>query len=811
MSKKPLFGTHSSHELKRITPSVEKIEDMRKSMQVLSDAQLISKTDELRSLLASGSSLDEILPEAFAVVREAARRVLGMEPYPVQLTGGIVLHQGRIAEMRTGEGKTLVCTMPAYLNALTRRGVHVVTVNDYLAERDAKWMGGVYRFLGLTVGCVLQPMQPDERRAAYACDITYVTNSELGFDYLRDNMAVSADSLVLRGLDYCIIDEADSVLIDEARTPLIISGKARETDAIYGQADAFVKTLSRGDASGRLTKLDAFAGIAVSETGDFTVDEKKKLAVLTESGVRKAEEFFDLDNYADGDNLAVQHAVEEALQANYLMKEGIDYIVRDDDVLIVDPFTGRVMPGRRFGDGLHQAIEAKEGVSIRMENRTLATITYQNFFNKYRKKGGMTGTAGTDEQEFRDIYGMDVVTIPTNRPVARIDREDEVYKTADEKYEAVTAAVVEAHAQNRPVLVGTASVESSERVSDMLAAAGIPHQVLNAKYHEKEAAIIAEAGKAGAVTVATNMAGRGTDIKPDAEALRAGGLLVLGTERNESRRIDNQLQGRSGRQGDPGESRFYISLEDRLLRLSGPEGMMKVFRGMNVPHGEPVRHKLLSSAIEKAQKRMEWDNYNTRKSLLEYDRVNNDQRELIYAMRMEVLQGKDLKDEICAMAEETVSRYTDAYTDDAGETDLTGLVAALLPVIPLTFNSLDIHDRDAEKIRAELAREALDLYKERDAEFARASGNSPNMLRTFERAAFLRAIDRNWTEHIDDMDILRQYVGLVHYARRDPKAEYRIRGFRMFDEMTCRIREDTLRVVYRVPVPAVSNELVMVF
>ena len=601
-----IFGTHSERELRRIEPTIRKIESLRPDMQALSDEELRGKTVEFRKRLSEGETLDDLLPEAFAAVREGAKRALNMEPFRVQLIGGVVLHQGRIAEMKTGEGKTLVGTLPVYLNALEGKGVHVVTVNDYLAKRDAEWMGQVYTFMGLTVGVVLNGMSSEERQQAYGCDITYVTNNELGFDYLRDNMAIYKNQLVLRGLHYAIIDEVDSILIDEARTPLIISGQSDKSTRIYEACDILAKQMTRGKDVEDLSKIDAIMGIEQEETGDFVVNEKDKIVNLTAQGIEKTEKFFHLKNLADPENLEIQHCIILALRANNLMQKDHDYIVRDDEVMIVDEFTGRVMPGRRYSDGLHQAIEAKEHVKVKRESKTLATITFQNFFNKFDKKCGMTGTALTEEQEFREIYGMDVIVIPTNRPVQRIDHNDAVYKTKREKFNAVVESVKEAHAKQQPVLVGTITIETSEMLSRMLRKEGIPHNVLNAKNHELEAQIVAQAGQHGAVTIATNMAGRGTDIKLDDEAKAAGGLKVVGTERHESRRIDNQLRGRSGRQGDPGESRFYISLEDDLMRLFGSERMIRMFEALGVPEGQEISHKSLSKAVESAQKKIEY-------------------------------------------------------------------------------------------------------------------------------------------------------------------------------------------------------------
>ena len=797
-----VFGTHSDHELKRIKPIVQKIESYRDEMVALSDDELKAKTPEFKQRLAEGETLDDLLPEAYAVVREAARRVLGMEHFHVQLLGGVILHQGRIAEMRTGEGKTLVCTLPAYLNALEGKGVCVVTVNDYLAHRDAEWMGGVHRFLGLTVGCVLQGMKPDERRAAYNCDITYITNNELGFDYLRDNMVIYKEQLVQRGLHYCIIDEVDSVLIDEARTPLIISGQSGKSTKIYEVCDILAKQLQQGEASGEMTKMTAIMGEEIKETGDFIVNEKDKIVTLTEQGVKKAEEFFHIDNLSDANNLEIQHGIDLALRANYLMHKDQDYVVKDDQVLIVDDFTGRIMPGRRYSDGLHQAIEAKEHVKVKQESKTLATITFQNFFNKFDKKCGMTGTAATEEQEFRDIYGMDVVTIPTNKPIARIDYNDAVFKTKKEKYHAVVEAVKEAHAKRQPVLVGTITIDVSEHISRMLSREGIEHNVLNAKFHEKEAEIIAQAGRAGAVTIATNMAGRGTDIKLDDEARAAGGLKIIGTERHESRRIDNQLRGRAGRQGDPGESRFYISLEDDLMRLFGSEKLIKTFEALGVPEGEQIEHKMLSSAIEKAQKKIESNNFGIRKNLLEYDQVNNDQREIIYAQRRKVLDGENMRDYIFGMMAAVVDRKVDTTIGEdqsAEEFDLDSLNQALQPIIPVKTVTKEavagMKNRDA--LKQALKEEAGKLYEAKEAEFEEVFPGEDRM-RELERVVLLKVIDARWMNQIDDMEQLRQGIGLVGFAQQDPKVQYRMIGFQMFEEMTDAIQEETLRVLYHV-------------
>ncbi len=681
-----IFGTHSQRELKRIQPIVNKIEALRPDMQALSDEALADKTREFKERLSKGETLDDILPEAFAAVREGAKRAIGMEPFRVQLIGGIILHQGRIAEMKTGEGKTLVATLPTYLNALEGKGAMVVTVNDYLAKRDAEWMGQVYRFMGLTCGVVLNQMTSEERQAAYACDITYVTNNELGFDYLRDNMAIYKNQLVLRGLHYAIIDEVDSILIDEARTPLIISGQSDKSTKIYEACDILAKQMTRGKDMEDLSKIDAIMGIEQEETGDFIVNEKDKIVNLTAQGVSKVERFFHLNNLADPQNLEIQHCIILALRANNLMAKDHDYIVKDDEVLIVDEFTGRVMPGRRYSDGLHQAIEAKEHVKVKRESKTLATITFQNFFNKFDKKCGMTGTALTEEKEFREIYGMDVIEIPTNKPVARVDLQDAVYKTKKEKFNAVVEAVQEAHAKGQPVLVGTITIETSELLSRMLRKAGIQHNVLNAKYHEIEAEIISHAGEHGAVTIATNMAGRGTDIKLDDQSKAAGGLFVIGTERHESRRIDNQLRGRSGRQGDPGKSRFYISLEDDLMRLFGSERMISMFNALGIPEGQEITHKSLSHAIESAQKKIELNNFGIRKNLLDYDQVMNEQREIIYKERRQVLDGESMRDTIYKMIGDIVENAVDtAIAEDSSSDDwnLEELNELLLPVIPL--------------------------------------------------------------------------------------------------------------------------------
>ena len=796
-----IFGTHSENELKRIYPIVDRIEALGPEMEALSDEELRGKTKEFKERLKEGETLDDILPEAYAVVREGAYRSLGMRHYRVQLIGGIILHQGRIAEMRTGEGKTLVSTLPAYLNALDGKGVHIVTVNDYLAKRDAEWMGKVHEFLGLKVGVVLNEMNNDERREAYNCDITYVTNNELGFDYLRDNMVIYKEQLVQRGLHYAVIDEVDSVLIDEARTPLIISGQSGKSTALYEACDVLAKQLERGEASGEFSKMNAIMGEEIEETGDFIVDEKEKTVNLTEDGVKKVEKFFHIENLADPENLEIQHNIILALRAHNLMFRDQDYVVTPDgEVMIVDEFTGRIMPGRRYSDGLHQGIEAKDHVKVRRESKTLATITFQNLFNKYDKKSGMTGTAITEEKEFRDIYGMDVVEIPTNKPVQRVDLEDAVYKTKKEKYEAVVEAVKEAHATGQPVLVGTITIEVSELLSKMLKKEGIKHNVLNAKYHEQEAAIVADAGLHGAVTIATNMAGRGTDIKLDDDARAAGGLKIIGTERHESRRIDNQLRGRSGRQGDPGESRFYISLEDDLMRLFGSERLMSVFNALGVPEGEQIQHKMLTSAIEKAQEKIEYNNYGIRKNLLEYDQVNNDQREIIYKERMSVLNGDSMRDAIFKMIQEQVEKSVDTCISNEiprEEWNLNELNEILLPVIPLepvTEENIE-GIKDVKELKQHLKEQAVLLYEAKETEFPEIE-----QFRELERVVLLKVIDRKWMDHIDDMDQLRQGIGLQAYGQRDPLVEYKMAGFDMFDEMIAGIQEDTIRLLYHVQV-----------
>ncbi len=792
-----MFGTHSQRELKRVYPIVDKIESYRPAMMELNDEQLKDKTKEFKKRLEEGETLDQILPEAYAAVREAARRALGMEHYRVQLIGGIILHQGRIAEMKTGEGKTLVSTLPAYLNALEGNGVHIVTVNDYLANRDAEWMGKVHEFLGLTVGVVLNSMDNDERREAYNCDITYVTNNELGFDYLRDNMVIYKEQLVQRDLSYAIIDEVDSVLIDEARTPLIISGQSGKSTSLYEACDILAKQLVRGEDMPEFSKMDAIMGVEQQETGDFIVNEKDKVVNLTAEGVKKVENFFHIDNLADAENLEIQHNVILALRAHHLMFRDQDYVVQDDKVVIVDEFTGRIMPGRRYSDGLHQAIEAKEHVKVKRESKTLATITFQNFFNKYKKKSGMTGTALTEEKEFRDIYGMDVIEIPTNKPVQREDLQDAVYKTKKEKFHAVVEEIEKAHEKGQPVLVGTITIETSELLSGMLKRRGIQHKVLNAKYHEIEAEIVAEAGVHGAVTIATNMAGRGTDIKLDDDAKAAGGLKIIGTERHESRRIDNQLRGRSGRQGDPGESQFFISLEDDLMRLFGSEKLMNMFNTLGVPENEQIQHKMLTNAIEKAQMKIESNNFGIRKNLLEYDQVMNEQREIIYAERRRVLDGESMRDVIYKMITDRVENTVDtciSADQESEEWDLNELNQLLLPIIPLkAVTPEDVKSINSNELKHSLKEQAVKAYEMKEAEFP-----EPEAVRELERVVLLKVIDRKWMDHIDDMDQLRQGIGLQAYGQRDPLVEYKMSGYDMFDSMIANIQEDTTRLLFHV-------------
>jgi len=793
-----IFGTHSEREIKIVRPLLEKINKLEDSVVGLSDEAMRAKTSEFKERLAKGETKDDLLPEAYAVVREATKRVLGQRHYDVQILGGIILHQGRIVEMRTGEGKTQTELLPAYLNALDGEGVHIVTVNDYLAKRDSEWMGQVFRFLGLTVGCILNSMSNDERRVAYACDITYGTNNEFGFDYLRDNMVIYKEQLVMRGLHYAIIDEVDSVLIDEARTPLIISGQSGKSTSLYQACDILARQLIKGKEK-ELTKMELIMGEDIQEEGDFVVNEKDKIVNLTEQGVVKVERFFQIENLADPENMEIQHNIILALRAHYLMARDKDYVVQNDEVLIVDDFTGRIMPGRRYSDGLHQAIEAKERVKVKRESKTLATITFQNFFNKYDKKCGMTGTALTEEREFREIYGMDVVEIPTNRPIARIDKDDVVYKTRREKLKAIVDEIIEANAKGQPVLVGTITIEASEELSDMLKRRNIPHKVLNAKFHEMEAQIVADAGQPGAVTIATNMAGRGTDIKLGEGVKELGGLKIIGTERHESRRIDNQLRGRAGRQGDPGESKFFISLEDDLMRLFGSERLITMFNSLGLQDGEQITHKLLSSAVEKAQKKIENNNFGIRKNLLEYDRVNNEQREVIYGERRKVLEGANMRETIFKMANDVVEGCVDSCIrddQDAENWDLHELNSLLLPIVPLAPIRLT-EDQKKHMTKKELVQqlkaETVKYYEAKEAEFSEMEH-----LREVERVILLRVIDRKWMDHIDDMDQLRQGIGVQAYGQRDPLTEYKFQGFEMFSAMTAAISEDTVKALMNV-------------
>ena len=795
-----IIGTYSERELKRHKPTLNKILELRPEMQKLSDEEMRAKTSEFKERLSAGETLDDILPEAYALVREATKRTLGTEHYPCQILGGIILHEGRIAEMGTGEGKTQTCLLPAYLNALTGKGVHIVTVNEYLATRDAEWMGQVHRFLGLTVGCVLADMDHDAKKAAYECDITYITNNELGFDYLRDNMVVYKEQLVQRGLSYCIIDEVDSVLIDEARTPLIISGQSGKSTKLYEMCDILARQMERGTANPELSKMDAIMGVDIEEDGDFLVNEKDKIVTLTADGIAKVEKFFHIDNYADAENLELQHNVILALRAHNLMHRDQDYVVKDDEVLIVDEFTGRIMPGRRYSDGLHQAIEAKEHVKVNRESKTLATITFQNFFNKYEKKAGMTGTALTEEKEFRDIYSMDVVEIPTNRPIARIDHEDAVFKTKRGKLHAVINEIEESYKKGQPVLVCTINIDSSEEISSLLKKRGIPHKVLNAKYHELEAEIVAQAGQHGAVTIATNMAGRGTDIKLDDDARAAGGLKIVGTERHESRRIDNQLRGRSGRQGDVGESKFFISLEDDIMRLFASEKLMSVFIALGVPEDEELHHKALTKTIEKAQKKIEGNNFGIRKNLMEYDKVNNDQREIIYAERARVLNGENMRDAIIKMIYDIIESQVDMFIRDdqaPKDWDMSGLSQSMLEIIPFKLNltEADIEKLSKSEFKQMLKEEAVKLYEMKEAEFP-----EPEHIRELERIVLLKVIDRKWMDHLDDLEQLKQGIGLMAYGQRDPAVEYKIQGFEMFNIMIDNIKIDTVKTLYHIQV-----------
>ena len=847
-----IFGTHSERELKRIYPLVDKVESYREAMGALSDEELKNKTKEYKERLENGETLDDLLPEAYATVREAAKRVLGMEHYRVQIIGGIILHQGRIAEMKTGEGKTLVSTLPAYLNALEGKGVCIVTVNDYLAKRDSEWMGQVHEFLGLKVGVVLNEMTNDERRDAYNCDITYVTNNELGFDYLRDNMVIYKEQLVQRGLHFAIIDEVDSVLIDEARTPLIISGQSGKSTRLYEACDILACQMKRGEDMPEYSKMDAIMGVEQEETGDFIVNEKDKVVSLTQDGVKKVEQFFKIENLADPENLEIQHNIILALRAHNLMFRDQDYVVKDDQVMIVDEFTGRIMPGRRYSDGLHQAIEAKEHVKVKRESKTLATITFQNFFNKFEKKAGMTGTALTEEKEFRDIYGMDVVEIPTNRPIARIDHHDVVYKTKNEKYKAVVEEVVKSHEKGQPVLVGTINIDTSELISGMLKREGIPHTVLNAKFHEKEAEIVAGAGQHGAVTIATNMAGRGTDImlggnaeyksladlqkmgyseevaveaagfsntqdeevlaaraeykklyakyseevKELAEKVReAGGLYIIGTERHESRRIDNQLRGRAGRQGDPGVSQFFLSLDDDLMRIFGSDKVKSMVDALGLEEDEPIQAKMLTNAIENAQKNLESRNFDSRKHVLQYDEVMNEQRKIIYAQRQMVLDGEDISGTIKNMMESAIDSALDDYIG-ISEIPEDWNIRAITEFANQYLNAqgeFKIPEEDMETItKADVKDMLMELGNKRYESQEEVFGEN---MRELERVLMLRVVDTLWMDHLDEMEHVKREIGLRAYGQHDPVLEYRNVGSELYENMLDSIKKDTVRYV----------------
>ncbi len=816
-----LFGSKSEKEIKRIQKQVDAILDLDEQMQALSDEELRAKTTEFKERLAAGETLDDILVEAFAAVREAADRSIGLKHYPVQLMGGIILHQGRIAEMKTGEGKTLVSTLPAYLNALEGKGVHIVTVNDYLAKRDAEWMGKVHEFLGLKVGVILNSYDSAERQEAYNCDITYITNNELGFDYLRDNMVIFKKDLVQRDLHYAIVDEVDSVLIDEARTPLIISGQSGKSTDLYRVCDVLARQMKRGSSDGELSKMDAIMGIDIEEDGDFLVNEKEKHVMLTSEGVKKVEQFFHINNLADPEHLEIQHNIILALRAHNLMFRDQDYVVKDNEVLIVDEFTGRIMPGRRYSDGLHQAIEAKEGVKVKRESRTLATITFQNFFNKYKKKAGMTGTAMTEDKEFMDIYGMDVVEIPTNMPMIRKDLDDSIYMTKRAKLKAVINDIIEAHKTGQPVLVGTINIDASEEISRLLSKQGIKHNVLNAKFHEMEAEIISHAGEKGAVTIATNMAGRGTDIKLEDGVAELGGLKIVGTERHESRRIDNQLRGRSGRQGDPGVSKFYLSLEDDLMRLFGSERMMSIYKNLGIEEDEEIHHRTITKQIEKAQKKIENNNYGIRKNLLDYDQVNNDQREVIYGERRRVLDGESMRDVIYRMIRDVVKDEVDMVAGElpVREWNLVELNESLrhkIPLKPITFTEEEIENDSYQEIVDRLQEEAMEIYhkKEREIDAFKQGITAEDLaqmdeeeeaiyndgIREIERVILLKVIDRKWMNHIDDMDQLRQSIGLQSYAQKDPVVQYKFLGYDMFEEMTRNITHDTVSALMHVEI-----------
>ncbi|GAB6169245.1 preprotein translocase subunit SecA [Clostridium carnis] len=772
-----LFGTYSEKEVKKLQKTADQIEALDESMQKLSDEELKAKTDEFKKRIANGESLEHILPEAFAVCREASSRVLGMKHYRVQLIGGMVLHQGRIAEMRTGEGKTLVATLPLYLNALTGNGVHLVTVNDYLAKRDQEWMGQLYSFLGLTSGCIVHDLTSDQRREAYGADITYGTNNEFGFDYLRDNMVVYKEERVQRGLNFAVVDEVDSILIDEARTPLIISGAGEKSTKFYSVADNFVKQL-------------------LAER-DFTIDEKANAVMLTDEGVQRAERAFGIENYADAEHLELQHYITQALKANYSMKIDKDYMVKDGQVIIVDEFTGRLMEGRRYSDGLHQAIEAKEGVKIERESKTLATITFQNYFRMYKKLSGMTGTALTEENEFREIYALDVIEIPTHRPIARLDNTDLIYKNTIGKYNAIIEEIAKSNKKGQPVLVGTVSIEKSEILSALLKKRGIKHQVLNAKYHEQEAEIISHAGEFGMVTIATNMAGRGTDIKLGEGVVEAGGLKIIGTERHESRRIDNQLRGRSGRQGDPGESTFFISLEDDLMRIFGSEKIQGLMEKLGLEDDEAIDHKMVSKALENAQRKVEGNNFDIRKNLIGYDDVMNMQREVIYRQRTEVLEGKDLKEQIQGMISEVVSDSVSAHLDGSEENyeEELGKLIKYLEDICLPHGRVTVEELASlsnDEIKEKLTSILMEIYNSKELEFGE------ERLREIERVVLLRTVDQKWMTHIDNMDHLKQGIGLRAYKQLDPTQAYQMEGSAMFEEMIEGIKIDTVKFLFHI-------------
>ena len=794
-----IFKTHSERELKRIMPLVDQIDNLDATYARMSDDELKDMTTILKQRLDEGETLDDILPEAFATVREVGHRVLGLKAFRTQIIGGIIFHQGRIGEMKTGEGKTLAATLPAYLNALSGKGVHVVTVNDYLAARDAEEMGRIFNFLGLSVGVLINGITNEERHAAYQADITYGTNNEFGFDYLRDNMVIYKKDMVQRELNYAIIDEVDSILIDEARTPLIISGSSSKSTHLYQQANMLSKRLKKGEIIGEVSKLSAILNEEVEETGDFVLDEKEKNVTLTAEGVKKVEAYFQIENLSDPENMEILHHINLALRANYTMFKDKNYVIKEGEIVIVDEFTGRLMPGRRYSNGLHQAIEAKEEVDVRRESKTLATITFQNYFNRYKKRAGMTGTALTEEEEFREIYGMDVIVIPTNRPIVRIDHADEVYRSHEEKIRAIVGDVKASYEKGQPVLVGTVTIDSSEELSRELKKAGIRHNVLNAKFHEREAEIVANAGQFEAVTIATNMAGRGTDIKLGQGVIEAGGLKIIGTERHESRRIDNQLRGRSGRQGDPGESKFYLSLDDDLMRLFGSDRFKSTISRLGLPEGEPIAAGILSNAIENAQKKVEGNNFGIRKHLLDYDQVMNEQREIIYEERSKVLDGQNMRDVIMNMIADNIKRIVNGFSngmDHPDEWDLPGMMEQMHNIIPIHHVQMTDDEKDGmnrEKFIDFITNKAYELYKIKEDEF-----EDVEILREAERVVLLRSIDQKWMDHIDSMDQMRQGIGLRAYGQRDPLVEYKFVGFEMFDDMIESIQESTVRAMYSI-------------